>query len=204
MIPGMPTVNHRKMTIRALGVVVTAAALTVACSAKTPGNAEPQSIPSTTQTAPSSAGTSAPKAAGGASTAEKALATWIGAVVSNNFTQACSIMADTEENPPKTFSAETCASDDPTVKPLHTVLDGLRTAFTPDNAPNPPKVEITGPAATGTEAKITADKVSIAGQNLDDIVLAHSTGVQPGQAKITFGLTKLKNGWYVTDFNLNI
>jgi len=204
MIPGMLTVDNRKTILRATGVAVAAAALTVACSAKTTGTAEPQSGPVSAPAPSSSKSAPASNTASGTSTAEKALAKWIGAVVSADYTQACTVMADTEETPPKTFSAATCASDDPVVKQLEPVLTGLHTSFAPDNAPNPPKVEVTGPAATGDSATITADKVSVEGQTLDDIVLAHSTGVKPGQAKISFGLTKIKDSWYVTDFHLNI
>jgi hypothetical protein len=111
-------------------------------------------------------------------------------------------MANTEEAPPKVFSPDTCAGENDTVKALHTVLDGLHTAFTPDNAANPPEVEVAGPAAIGDSAKITADKVSVDGKTLDDIVLSHSTGVQPGQTNITFSLQKVKEAWYVTNFDL--
>lgn len=203
MISGMLTKTYVKVTIRAIGVTAMATALTVACSAKSSNAGSAQPIPETsTSAATSSANASAADSTAVASTAEQALARWIGAVVSGNFEQACSVMADADQAPPKVFSPETCAGEDKTVKSLHTVLDGLHTAFTPDNAANPPKVEVAGPAATGDSAKIAADKISVEGKTLDDIVLSHSTGVKPGQTNITFSLQKVKEAWYVTNFDL--
>ncbi|WP_328647937.1 hypothetical protein OHS58_09545 [Amycolatopsis sp. NBC_00348] len=200
----MVTKTPRNVTIQAIAVTVMAAALTVSCAAKS-STVAGQPIPATTTSASvSSANTAAADAKSGAPTAEQALAQWIGAVVSGDFDQACSVMADAEQTPPKVFSPETCAGQDETMKSVRKVLDGLRTAFTPDNAANPPKVEVAGPAATGDSAKIAADKISVEGKTLDDIVLSHSTGVQPGQTNITFSLQKLEEAWYVTNFDLKI
>lgn len=204
MISAMVTKTPRNVTIQAIAVTVMAAALTVSCAAKS-STVAGQPIPATTTSASvSSANTAAADAKSGAPTAEQALAQWIGAVVSGDFDQACSVMADAEQTPPKVFSPETCAGQDETMKSVRKVLDGLRTAFTPDNAANPPKVEVAGPAATGDSAKIAADKISVEGKTLDDIVLSHSTGVQPGQTNITFSLQKLEEAWYVTNFDLKI
>lgn len=204
MISAMVTKTPRNVTIQAIAVTVMAAALTVSCAAKS-SNVAGQPIPATTTSASvSSANTAAADAKSGAPTAEQALAQWIGAVVSGDFDQACSVMADAEQTPPKVFSPETCAGQDETMKSVRKVLDGLRTAFTPDNAANPPKVEVAGPAATGDSAKIAADKISVDGKTLDDIVLSHSTGVQPGQTNMTFSLQKLDEAWYVTNFDLKI
>jgi hypothetical protein len=191
MISGMSTIHRRKAAIRAIGVTVAAAALTLGCSVKSSNAAAPPRIDATTPSPPAAV-----------STAEQALARWIGAVVSSDFMQACAVMADAAEVPPKVFSPETCAGENETTKGMHTFLDDLHTTFTPDNAANPPEVEVAGPAAIGDSAKITAGKVSVDGKNLDDIVLSHSTGVQPGQTKITFTLRKVKEGWYVTNFDL--
>ncbi|WP_326952850.1 hypothetical protein [Amycolatopsis sp. NBC_01286] len=200
----MVTKTPRNVTIQAIAVTVMAAALTVSCAAKS-STVAGQPIPATTTSASvSSANTAAADAKSGAPTAEQALAQWIGAVVSGDFDQACSVMADAEQTPPKVFSPETCAGQDETMKSVRKVLDGLRTAFTPDNAANPPKVEVAGPAATGDSAKIAADKISVEGKTLDDIVLSHSTGVQPGQTNMTFSLQKLEEAWYVTNFDLKI
>lgn len=204
MISAMVTKTPRNVTIQAIAVTVMAAALTVSCAAKS-STVAGQPIPATTTSASvSSANTAVADAKSGAPTAEQALAQWIGAVVSGDFDQACSVMADAEQTPPKVFSPETCAGQDETMKSVRKVLDGLRTAFTPDNAANPPKVEVAGPAATGDSAKIAADKISVEGKTLDDIVLSHSTGVQPGQTNITFSLQKLEEAWYVTNFDLKI
>lgn len=204
MISGMAMQTHRNVTIPAIGVTIMAAALTVACSAKSSNAPAAQSIPTTS--ASSTAGTTSAPAADAtakASTAEQALARWVGAVVSGDFVQACSVMADAGQTPPKTFSPEACAGQDKTMKSMRKVIDGLRTAFTPDNAANPPKVEVAGPAATGDSAKIAAEKISVEGKKLDDIVLSHSTGVKPGQTNITFGLQKVEEAWYVTKFDLD-
>lgn len=161
MISAMVTKTPRNVTIQAIAVTVMAAALTVSCAAKS-STVAGQPIPATTTSASvSSANTAAADAKSGAPTAEQALAQWIGAVVSGDFDQACSVMADAEQTPPKVFSPETCAGQDETMKSVRKVLDGLRTAFTPDNAANPPKVEVAGPAATGDSAKIAADKISV-------------------------------------------
>jgi hypothetical protein len=204
MISGMSTIYSRKVTVRAIGVTVAAAALTVGCAAKTSNAAAPLSTPATTSAAVSGADAPAAEASASASSAEQALARWTGAVISGDFEQACSLMADGDKTPPKVFSPDTCAGKNDTVKGLHKVLDGLHTAFTPDNAATSPHVEITGPAAVGDAAKITADKVSVDGKTLDDIVLSHSTGVQPGQTKMTFSLQKVEEAWYVTDFDLKL
>lgn len=205
MISGMLTKTPRNVTIQAIAVTVMAAALTVSCAAKSSNAGTPQPIPTPSASASlSSANVAAADSTSGAATAEQALAQWIGAVVSGDFVQACSVMADAEQTPPKVFSPEACAGQDKTMKSMRKVLDGLRTAFTPDNAANPPKVEVAGPAATGDSAKIAADKISVEGKTLDAVVLSHSTGVQPGQTNITFSLQKLEKAWYVTNFDLKI
>ncbi|VVJ17558.1 Uncharacterised protein [Amycolatopsis camponoti] len=203
MISGMAMQTPRNVTIPAIGVTIMAAALTVACSAKSSNAPAPQSIPTSSASPAPGTTSAAADATAKASTAEQALARWVGAVVSGDFVQACSVMADTGQAPPKTFTPEACAGQDKTMKAMRKVLDGLHTAFTPDNAANPPKVEVAGPAATGDSAKIAAEKISVEGKKLDDIVLSHSTGVKPGQTNITFGLQKVEEAWYVTKFDLD-
>ncbi len=44
----------------------------------------------------------------------------------------------------------------------------------------------------------------VAGTNLTALMTAHSTGVKPGELKLSFTMSDLSGHWYVSDLNLDV
>ncbi|TDC05497.1 hypothetical protein E1265_35410 [Streptomyces sp. 8K308] len=61
--------------------------------------------------------------------------------------------------------------------------------------------------AEGTESDGTAafvgEQITVEGQTLQDVVVANSTGVEPGQIGIGVEATEIDGLWYVTDMSLS-
>jgi hypothetical protein len=192
-----------RAAMRKIGVALVVACIAAGCSTKVEGTAASQ-LPSTSaSSAPGNSTAAEPNSAGRPSTAQQVLADWTGAVIAGDYKRACTDMADTSVSPAKPYTAAMCDPADTKVKTMERVLKGLREAFTPANSTGKPDVKVTGPAPTGDSATIAADKITVDGKPLDQVVLANSTGVKPGETNFTFGVGKIEGGWYVTDFNLD-
>ena len=141
-----------------------------------------------------------------------ALQAWVTNVIEGNYTQACmestGMPTATETSSTSAPSATVCA--DPT-KPiadgqsLASTLDKLRNIFTPVGAKSgSPDVHVTPIKASGDSATYDARGITVDGQQLDDIVVAHSSGVTAQQLDLTFPLTRIDGSWYVANFNLQL
>ena len=139
-------------------------------------------------------------------TAEKAVATWVTAVIKGQPEQACLVMAEpaTDSAPAQVGSAEKCGEDAPERKEMEKNLGQFRESFTPQPPTDDPKVEVTQAPATGDQVEIPADKITVDGQTLEKIVLSHSTGVEEGQLDIKVQSSKIEDAWYVTNLDFNI
>jgi hypothetical protein len=189
--------------MRKIGVALAVVSITAGCSTKLPGTAT-SPLPGTSPSAAAGNSKAAESnQAGRPATGQQVLADWVGAVIAGDYKRACTDMADASVTPPKPYTAAMCDPSEPKVKTMERVLKGLREGFTPANSTGKPEVKVTGPAPTGDSATIAADKITVNGQTLDQVVLANSTGVQPGQTNFTFGVGKIDGGWYVTEFNLD-
>jgi hypothetical protein len=192
-----------RAVMRKIGVALAVACITAGCSTQLPGTATSASSGTSASAAPGASQAAEPDKAGRPATGQLVLADWVGAVIAGDYKRACTDMADTSVTPAKVYTAATCDPADAKIKTMERVLKGLREAFTPANSTGKPDVKVTGPAPAGDSATIAADKVTVNGKTLDEVVVANSTGVKPGETKITFGVTKIDGGWYVTDFNLD-
>ncbi|WAP58866.1 hypothetical protein [Streptomyces sp. S465] len=136
--------------------------------------------------------------------AEGAVAEWVTAIIKNQPTRACLVMADTDASPVRVGSASMCNSDQPDVRKMKESIGRLRESFTPKPATSDPKVEVAQAPVTGDKAVVPANKVTIDGQTLDKVILSNSTGLTSGQLDVKVKASEINNAWYVTDFDLSV
>ncbi|MFI1176785.1 hypothetical protein [Streptomyces melanogenes] len=141
------------------------------------------------------------------STPEEAVATWVTAVIKGQPNQACLVMAQpaTGSSPAQVGTPSMCDGNTSEAREMRDKLGRFRTSFTPKPPPtSDPKVEVAQVPVTGDKAVVPADKVTIDGQTLDQVILPNSTGLQPGQLHVKTESAKIDNAWYVTAFDLNV
>jgi hypothetical protein len=156
-------------------------------TAATGGGAPPHS----TAQANSGSGTAAELSAPGA-----VLSIWLKQIVAGRYTDACADMAK-------------AASAAPTPTPLSTAqcastLAGLHENFVTDGIKPASAITVDKAKVAGASATVDGKDVHVDGSTLTGLMVAHSTGVQPGQLSITFTLTQIGGAWHVTDLNLDI
>ncbi|WP_159007335.1 hypothetical protein [Streptomyces sp. NRRL S-813] len=140
------------------------------------------------------------------STPEEAVGTLITAIIEGDTKQACLVMGPSATgSAPATADPESaCESGSPGSKQVKTITDRLRTTFTPKQAHGHPTVEVDQAPVKGGKAKVPADRITVNGQSLDEVVLSNSTGLKPGEVNIEFEATQTGDRWYVTDMHMNI
>ena len=65
-------------------------------------------------------------------------------------------------------------------------------------------IKVVSAPSAGTSQTVSGTEIQVSGTTLTDLMVAHSTGVKPGQLSISFTLSRLGGGWYVTDMNMNV
>jgi hypothetical protein len=65
-------------------------------------------------------------------------------------------------------------------------------------------VQVSGAKTSGDSAAISGMNVHVDGTTLTALMIAHATGVKPGQFDISFQLQRVGGAWYVTDMNMNL
>lgn len=140
------------------------------------------------------------------SSPEEAVAAWVTAVVKGDAEQACLLMAEagTGSSPAVIGSAETCADDSAQGRQIKQSVGQFKESFTPDPPTADPKVEVTEATPTGDKATYPADKISIDGQTLADVIVSNSTGLKPDQLNVSVESSKLNDAWYVTNMDFDI
>ncbi|WP_437086095.1 hypothetical protein [Streptomyces sp. enrichment culture] len=129
------------------------------------------------------------------------------AVVKGDTKEACLLMGEaaTGSSPAQTGSEETCGTDSAQGKRIQDTVGQFKESFTPDPPTADPKVEATAPAdASAEKAVFPADRITIDGKTLEEIIISNSTGVGPGRLDVKIGTDKLDGTWYVTDMDFNI
>ena len=63
-------------------------------------------------------------------------------------------------------------------------------------------VSVVAAHVTGTKAIASAKDVHVSGTTLYSLMMAHSTGVKPGQFTVTFQLARIQGNWYVSGMNI--
>lgn len=140
------------------------------------------------------------------SSAEKAVAGWVAALIKGEVEQACLLMAEPADGskPAQVGSEKTCGADAPERKRMEATLGQFKESFTPDPPSDNPKVEVTQTPGTGDKVKVPAARITVDGQALDKIVLAHSTGVTQDQLDIKVESSRIEGSWYVTNLDFNV
>ena len=92
-------------------------------------------------------------------------------------------------------SARTCASSK--------TLTALHGNFTVDGITPGTPIRVAAAHVTGTSANVSGTDIHVSGTSLTSLMIAHATGVKPGQFTISFKLSRISGAWYVTDMNMN-
>jgi len=141
---------------------------------------------STSSSAPSSPGTPASQgqsaAAAGNSTPGAALTNWMHAVAVGDRSGACKDMAA------QSSQMTTCMSAAGT-----NTFTSLHGNFATDGIKSSTPIQVTGGHVTGTTATISGSQVRVSGTMLDTLMTAHSTGIKPGQLRLSFDLSRVAN-----------
>jgi hypothetical protein len=128
-----------------------------------------------------------------------AVTRWLQQVVRGDYSTACQDMggASSSTAAPAPYSATACASTGPV-----STLTHLHDNFTVDGITS--RSSITAPTAhvTGTSATVDGTEIYVSGKTLTALIVAHSTGVKPGQFSISFDLTRISGAWYITNMNM--
>ena len=159
------------------------------------------SQPASTAAVASASGTPAAQdqgtAAAGHSTPGAALADWMHQVAAGNRSAACHDMREpgysAEKGQSLCMSSAAAAS-----------FNGMHTNFVTDGIKPSTPISVTGAQVNGTQATISGNQVHLSGTTLDSLMVAHSTGVKPGQFDMSFKLSKVDGAWYVGDVNMNM
>ncbi|MDJ1137620.1 hypothetical protein [Streptomyces iconiensis] len=153
-------------------------------------------------------GSSEPPQAAGTphSTAQEAVASWVGAIVKGQPKKACLVMAGptSGSSPAQVGNPKRCNSNEPDVVKMRDGAGRFREAFSPKPPPSNPKVEVAKTPVADGKTVVPADKVTIDGQSLEKVILSNSTGVKEGQLDVKVHAAEIKNAWYVTDFDLSV
>ncbi len=185
--------------IRAIGPLAGALAILFCASACAGG------APSTASSGSSSPATPGTAAAVNRSTPDAVLTHWLRQVVRADYGRACQDMGRAAGGAagtaaPAPYSATACASR--SFGPA-SVLAHLHGNFTVDGITPRSSITVATAHVTGTSATVSGTDIHVSGTTLTSLMIAHSTGVKPGQFSISFTLSRIRGAWYVTDMNMD-
>jgi hypothetical protein len=181
---------RRHSCLRAAGLLAGALAIVAGASACSGGSS------------PAASGLSRQAGTGaGRGTPSGSLAYWLGQVVAGNDTAACEDMAEPLKGSaaPRPNTANACASKS---NPSSAGVSALHTNFAADGIRPGNSFRIGAVHIAGKIAGVKATDIHVAGSTLTSVMLKHSTGVKPGQLKLSFLLMRFHRAWYVTGVNL--
>ncbi len=85
-----------------------------------------------------------------------------------------------------------------------TALKSFHGNFVADGLKPASQLMIWMPKPSGASATVNGTSIMVAGTNLTALMTAHSTGVKPGELKLSFTMSDLSGHWYVSDLNLDV
>jgi len=181
----------------AVGCCVAACASGSASTAATTATA----TTATTATATGQASSPAASTADVHGTPKAVLADWLHQIVVGDYKAACADMSDTGGGTatPGPRAAAACAASKAV-----TTLAALHENFTVDGLKAATPISVTSAQVTGAKATVSGTEVSASGTTLSSLMIAHGTGVTAKSFGISFKLSKVDGGWYVTDLNMDI
>jgi hypothetical protein len=80
----------------------------------------------------------------------------------------------------------------------------LHTNFVTDGIRSGTPISVAAAHVAGTNATVNGSDIRVSGTTLESLMVAHSTGVKPGQLTIAFELSRIDGAWYVTNMNMNV
>jgi hypothetical protein len=83
-------------------------------------------------------------------------------------------------------------------------LTHMHQNFTIDGLTPRSSITVTAARVKGTTATVDGTDIHVSGTTLTSLMVAHSTGVKPGQFSISFLLSRIRGGWYVTNMNMSL
>ncbi|MEU0950360.1 hypothetical protein ABZ379_48190 [Streptomyces canus] len=206
----MALVDQRTRRAGAIAGAAVAAVVGLAgCSDDTePGEGQKQSVSGSPVDAKGESAEEGASPASGVdrSSAEKAVAGWVAALIKGETERACLLMAEPADGskPAQVGSEKTCGDHAPERKRMEATLGQFKKSFTPDPPSDDPKVEVTQAPGTGDKVTVPAAEINVDGQSLDKIVLSHSTGVTQDQLDIKIESSRIEDSWYVTNLDFNV
>ncbi len=137
------------------------------------------------------------------STPGAVLTHWLQQVVRGDYGRACQDMggASSSTAAPAPYSAAACAS---TSSGSASTLTHLHGNFTVDGITPRSPITVATAHVRGTSATVSGTDIHVSGTTLTSLIVAHSTGVKPGQFSISFKLSRISGAWYVTGMNMGI
>jgi hypothetical protein len=96
-----------------------------------------------------------------------------------------------------------CEGDSPAAEQARQGVSAFHASFTPRDAGASPVVEVAESPQSGGTAAFDGQQVTVDGQTLEDVVVANSTGVEPGRIALGIVATEIDGRWYVTDLSLS-
>jgi hypothetical protein len=154
----------------------------------------------TTATAAAKASSPAASTADRHGTPKAVLADWLHQIVVGDYKAACADMADTSQKAtPGPRATAACAASKAV-----TTLTALHGNFTADGLKAATPISVSSAQVAGTKATVSGTEVSASGTTLSSLIIAHSTGVTAKSFALSFLLSKVDGGWYVTDLDMNI
>ena len=130
------------------------------------------------------------------------LADWLHEVVVADYHAACQDMGEPA-------SAGTAASPAPSpgICPSSetvTPLKSFHSNFVTDGLKPGSRFTVAATASSGSTVTVNGTHVKVAGTNLTALMTAHSTGIKPGELKVSFTLSTIGGRWYVSGLNLEV
>jgi hypothetical protein len=137
------------------------------------------------------------------STPSASLTYWLRQVAAGNYTAACEDMTEPLKGSaaPLPNTAKVCTSKS---NPSSAGASVLHANFTTDGIRPGNSFKIGAVHFAGKIAGVKATDIHVAGSTLTSIMLKHSTGLKPGQLKLSFLLTRYHRAWYVAGVDLSI
>lgn len=83
------------------------------------------------------------------------------------------------------------------------VFTAQHRAFVTDGIKRSTPVSVAAAHVTGTTATVSAKDIHVSATTLYSLMMAHSTGVKPGQFTVTFQLAQIHGTWYVSGMNMD-
>ncbi|MER7694637.1 hypothetical protein [Streptomyces sp. NPDC097610] len=138
--------------------------------------------------------------------AQEAVATFVSAVVEDRWTDACLVMAQSEDGatPAQLGSPKLCNSNDPATREMQKNVSSMGKSFRPNNLTGASKVEVVEVPPTSNKVQVPADKIMVNGKPLDDVILSNSTGVSKEQLDVKVESVKIEGKWWVNNVEFNI